>query len=139
MNVILSIKPKYVEKIINGSKKYEFRKQIFKNRKVRQVYIYASYPVRKIVGVFTVGEIIYDTPENLWEKLKEEAGMSEREFFEYFKNTEIGFAIEIKDLRIFEPPIDPTEAIPNFTPPQSFCYVKRYELKKILDKMGMNA
>jgi len=29
-SILLSIKPKYVQKIIEGSKKYEFRKQIFK-------------------------------------------------------------------------------------------------------------
>ena len=28
MNIILSIKPKYVDKILSGEKRYEFRKQI---------------------------------------------------------------------------------------------------------------
>ena len=40
-----------------GVKKYEFRKQIFK-RNIKKVYIYESYPVKKIVGAFVVGEII---------------------------------------------------------------------------------
>lgn len=31
MKVLLSIKPEFAERIFNGSKKYEFRKVIFKN------------------------------------------------------------------------------------------------------------
>ena len=32
MKVLLSIKPEFAEKIFNGTKKYEFRKSIFKNK-----------------------------------------------------------------------------------------------------------
>ena len=34
MDVLLSIKPKYVKSIIEGEKRYEFRKAIFKNRDI---------------------------------------------------------------------------------------------------------
>ena len=40
MNVILSIKPEFVEKIFSGEKQYEYRKILFK-QKVDTVYIYA--------------------------------------------------------------------------------------------------
>ncbi len=43
MNVLLSIKPKYVEKIKNGNKKFEFRKSLFieKNQtKIEKIFIY---------------------------------------------------------------------------------------------------
>lgn len=32
MKVLLSIKPEYVEKILDGTKKFEFRKGIFKTQ-----------------------------------------------------------------------------------------------------------
>ena len=51
MNVILSIKPEFVEKIFSGEKQYEYRKILFK-QKVDTVYIYASRPISKIVGEF---------------------------------------------------------------------------------------
>ncbi len=51
MNVIFSIKPKYVERILSGEKKYEFRKRIWK-KQVDRVFIYASSPVKKIVASF---------------------------------------------------------------------------------------
>jgi len=47
MNVLLSIKPKYVEKIVNGEKQYEFRKRIFRNKNVRKAFIYSTSPTKK--------------------------------------------------------------------------------------------
>jgi predicted transcriptional regulator len=122
MNVLLSIKPKYVDEIINGNKKYEFRKSIFKND-VRCAYIYCSSPIKKIVGLFAIGEIINDAPEQLWEMFSDVAGIEKENFFHYFENKEEGFAIEIKKLHIFEEPKELNDLFPGFTPPQSFCYI----------------
>ena len=123
MNVLLSIKPKYVEAIINGQKTYAFRKVIFKKNQVNIVYIYSTSPIKKIVGAFRIGDIIEDRPEDLWKRLNGVSGMDKQDFFNYFENTERGFAIEIKNVEKFEDPLDPTEAIPNFVPPQSFRYI----------------
>jgi predicted transcriptional regulator len=40
MDVLLSVKPKFVEKIISGTKRYEFRKIIFKENEINRIYIY---------------------------------------------------------------------------------------------------
>jgi type I restriction enzyme S subunit len=124
MNVLLSIKPRYAESIIAGLKKYEFRKILFRKKHINTVYVYATSPVKKIVGAFRIGDIIEDQPIALWDRLNEFSGMDKREFFDYFENNKIGFAIEIKDVKKFEDPLDPSEVIPGFIPPQSFCYVK---------------
>ncbi len=124
MNVLLSIKPNYVKEIITGNKRYEFRKTIFNNhRNVAKVFIYSTSPQKKIVGYFKIGEIVKDAPEELWKKYNNWSGMDEDEFFRYFKGYNEGFAIKIKSLHIFEEFVNPEELIPNFVPPQSFCYV----------------
>ncbi len=124
MDVLLSIKPKYIEFLINGQKKYEFRKTIFRRNYINTVYIYATSPVKKIVGAFRIGEIIEDQPSNLWQRFNGVSGLNEDEFFKYFQDENTGFAIEIKDIEVFEPPLNPAEIIPDFVPPQSFCYVR---------------
>ncbi len=124
MDVLLSIKPKFAELIINGRKKYEFRKVIFSKKYVKRVYIYSTSPIKKIVGAFMINNIIEDHPCALWNRLKDGAGISEDEFFDYFKNKEVGFALEIADVVTFENPIDPKSIIPDFVPPQSFCYIE---------------
>jgi len=124
MDVLLSIRPKYIDSIINGQKRYEFRKTIFRRNYINSVYIYATSPVKKIIGAFKIGDIIKDQPANLWERLNEFSGLKEDEFFNYFRDEEVGFAIEIKDMEVFEHPLDPIEVIPDFVPPQSFCYLR---------------
>lgn len=47
--VLLSIKPKYVQKILDGTKRYEYRKVNFA-RRIDKIIIYSSYPVKKMLG-----------------------------------------------------------------------------------------
>jgi len=80
MNVLISIKPKYVEKIISKEKTYEFRRNIFK-KEVEKVVIYSTSPEKKIIGYFKSNSIIKDCPKNLWDNFSEEAGINEEDFF----------------------------------------------------------
>jgi predicted transcriptional regulator len=124
MDVLLSIKPRFVEAIMDGRKKYEFRKNKFSKKDINCIYIYSTSPIKKIIGIFKINNIIEDRPSALWDQLKDHAGISEDEFFDYFRNKEMGFALEIKEVERFKIPLDPKIIIPNFIPPQSFCYIK---------------
>lgn len=121
--VLLSIKPKYVSAILNGTKKYEFRKQIYRDRSRGIVFIYSSSPTKKIVACFRPGEIVEGHPDYLWEQFWDVSGIEEEAFFEYFAGREIGYAIRIDELERFGTPIDPHEIFDRFVPPQSFRYV----------------
>lgn len=122
MNVILSIRPNYVESIVNGKKLYEFRRSIFKHPEVDRVYIYSTSPVMKIIGYFVLKEIIEQSPKTLWSECQSQAGIDEQEFFAYFSNKEIGYAIGIGDVHTFDEPMDPHRIIPGFRAPQNFMY-----------------
>ena len=63
MKVLLSIKPQFAVKIFDGTKKFEFRKSIFKNSKINTVVVYASSPMQKVIGEFTFDEIMEENPE----------------------------------------------------------------------------
>ena len=130
MNVLLSIKPRFVEEIKNGNKKYEFRKSLFSKKnlnKIEKVFIYSSSPVQKIVARFFINGILEDHPTILWEKCKNYSGIERVEFFKYFGEKKRGLAIEISDLKFFKKPIDPKSIFPGFVAPQSFCYVNDIE------------
>lgn len=133
MNVLLSVKPKYVEEIRNGNKKYEFRKSIFSKKnigKIEKIFIYSSSPIKKIVARFILSVFLEDHPKNLWEKCKDLSGIDKLEFFNYFGKRDKGFAIKITQLKFFTQPLEPKIVIPNFTPPQSFCYIEDIEDQK---------
>ncbi len=122
MNVILSIKPEFVEKIFSGEKQYEYRKILFK-QKVDTIYIYASRPVSKIVGEFKIDDIVYDTPENIWELTKLQSGVTKKFFDKYYKGKDKAVALKIKDCKEYEEEVNPESLVPDFRVPQSFIYV----------------
>lgn len=121
MNVILSIKPKYANAILNGEKKVEFRKLVFK-KEIKRVYIYSSSPEQRIIGYFTIDNIVSDTPKKLWQKFKQVGSINEDDFFEYFANKEIGYSINIKTYSRFKKAINPKDIFENFVAPQSYMY-----------------
>ena len=136
MNAILSIKPKYVNAILEGDKRYEFRKTSFR-RDVREVFVYATKPIGKIVCKFYVGEIIEDKPEKLWKNYRDLSGLTEEEFFTYFSGMRKGVAIEIEDVEKFKEPIDPKMIYPEFTPPQSWIYLSSFQ-RQFISHFGGN-
>jgi type I restriction enzyme S subunit len=123
-SVLLSIKPKYVKAILDGQKQYEFRKVIFKNPNINKIFIYSTYPVKKVVGTFNIREIIEGHPIELWNNFKLFSGLNENEFFSYFNGNSHGYAIKIDNPREFESPMDLTDIHSDLIPPQSFCYLR---------------
>jgi predicted transcriptional regulator len=127
MNILLSIKPKYAQLIESGIKKYEFRRKIFKKTDASKAFIYSTAPVKKITGVFDASVIHQDSPYRIWNMFGPCAGISEREFFQYFRGCEIAYAIEIRNLVTFEEPHDPSDYFLEFTPPQSYRYFNPHQ------------
>lgn len=122
MKVLLSIKPEYVEEIIKGNKKFEYRKRIFK-KDVDSVVIYCTMPVGKIIGEFTIDTIINDSPKKIWNMTSSYSGISRDSFLDYFSGKSDGFAIKIKDFIEYENPINPREIDNQFIAPQSYKYI----------------
>jgi predicted transcriptional regulator len=121
MNVLLSIKPKYANAILAGVKLVEFRKLTFK-QEIERVYIYSSSPEQRIIGYFTIEDIISDTPKKLWKEFNRVGSITEEDFFDYFANKEIGYSIKIKSVNKFKKAKDPKEIFENFVAPQSYMY-----------------
>ncbi len=121
MNVLLSIKPKYANAILAGEKLVEFRKLTFK-KEIERVYIYSSAPEQRIIGYFTIDDIVSDTPKKLWRQFSDVGSISEEDFFEYFANKEIGYSIKIKEVKRFSKSKNPKDIFENFVPPQSYMY-----------------
>lgn len=122
MKVLLSIKPEFAEMIFNGTKMYEFRRTVFKNQNVKTIVVYASSPVQRVIGEFEIDHIVSEPPSDLWEMTKHQAGINKEFFFKYFIDKQIGFAIKVKNARLYKDPKKLKEGY-NMTPPQSFAYI----------------
>jgi len=122
MKILLSIKPEFAFKIFNGSKRYEYRRTIFKSRDVSKVIVYASHPIKRIIGEFEIEDILHDELPILWAKTKNYAGISKEKFLNYFTDKSKGYAIKVKTTRIYDKPL-PLNSLLVSSPPQSFVYL----------------
>jgi len=121
MKVLLSIKPEFAHKIFAGTKRYEYRKTIFR-QKVTTVVVYASSPVRKVIGEFEIDDILHDEIEALWDTTKSFSGITQDSFFAYFQARESGYAIKIKRCTLYDHPVE-LRSVYGSNPPQSFAYI----------------
>lgn len=124
MRVLLSIKPEFANKIFDGTKKFEFRKSIFKNKDVKTVVVYASSPVQQVIGEFEIERILNFDLDTLWSLTQDFSGISEDFFYEYFADKEVGYAIKIKKVKKYRNPKNLREEF-NLFPPQSFAYLPK--------------
>lgn len=123
MKILLSIRPEYAFSILDGSKRFEFRRRIHRDDRVHTVVIYATMPVGKVIGEFTIGDIHSENPSRLWRKTSRFSGIS-REFFDlYFEGRDIGHAIEVKSVKRYRTPRPLHEFLASGVAPQSYAYL----------------
>jgi predicted transcriptional regulator len=122
MRVLLSIKPEFALRIFDGSKKYEYRRVIFQRADVKTAIVYASDPIKKVIGEFEIGEILCEQPQALWAKTGDYAGITKERFLGYFEKRGKGYAIRIREARMYDTPI-PLSKLTVLSPPQSFAYL----------------
>ncbi len=123
-NILMSIKPQYVEKILSGNKKYEYRKNRAKRNDIDKIIIYSTAPIMKVVAEVDIEEIIESTPDILWKKTKLESGITEEFFYKYYKNKTTAVAYKLGNIKIYDKPKSLND-IEVKNVPQSFIYLDK--------------
>lgn len=119
--ILISIKPEYVEKIFNGTKKYEYRTKLAK-RNVDKLVVYCTAPVKKVIGEVDVTNTLTEKPDVLWKKTKEFSGLSKDGYEKYFKKHKEANAYALSNPRVFKKPKSLTDYGIE-SAPQSFYYI----------------
>lgn len=122
-SVLLSIKPEFAERILDGTKHFEFRRSIFKDRSISRVLIYASSPISSVIGEFEIDGVLSMSMHELWKRTRHGAGISWSFFSEYFQGKSECHAIRIKNPIRYSEPFDLEELNGPTRAPQSFAYV----------------
>ena len=120
--VLMSINPIHAEKILAGTKKYEFRKVRCK-KQIEAIVIYATTPIMKVLGEVEVQEVIEDSPQTVWNKTKTAAGIDESFFNRYFEGRKTAVAYELGDITLFAKPKNLSDYGLKVAP-QSYAYVE---------------
>jgi len=110
--ILLSINPEHVENILNGTKRFEFRKVRCKSN-VDKIVIYATYPVMRVVAEVSVKKIIEGNLNEVWRRTKNFSGINQAFYYKYYSGKKKAVAYEL-------------------------CNVKRYKKRKMLSCYGLN-
>lgn len=119
--ILMSIKPEYANKIFDGTKKYEYRKTVPKE-KVNKIIVYSSYPVKKVIGEIEIEYILKDAKEIVWNKTKDYSGVTKKKYDDYYKNKKFAIAYKISKIVKYQS----VKELENFgikTAPQSYIYI----------------
>lgn len=133
-DVVLSIRPKYTDKILQGSKTVELRRRFPVSAPSGTIaYIYSTSPVRAMVGVAEIKDVLKLPIDQIWSEFEDTAFIDKPDFDKYFEGLDFGFALLFDDVRTFSDPIPLSKLREQFgfEPPQSYLYAKR-DLRRAL-------
>lgn len=125
-NIILPIKPVFAKKILSGEKKYEYRKRLCK-MEINKIYIYATSPVKMIVGEVEVVNKMSMDKEKLWLETQKYAGITKEFYDQYFEYQDCACAYRIGKVKQYRFPV-PLNSVGIKSVPQSFIYVREFKL-----------
>ena len=119
---LISIHPAYADAILDGTKRVEFRRSLYPHG-ARWVVIYATAPVKRIVGWFEIERIATGRPAVLWQTYRASGGVDAEAFDQYFDDCDLGTAIEVARPVRLDEPLRLDDVFPDGRPPQSFRYM----------------
>lgn len=126
--IIISIKPNFVEKILCGEKTVELRTRRANLKPGTKMWIYSTLPRGEICAYASVDCVHTDTPKAIWRQYSDEIGITKDEFWDYVgerdavsvikmsKVDSVGSAITLKKIK---------EKLGAFNPPQFFMRLER--------------
>jgi predicted transcriptional regulator len=124
--LLLSIRPVYAEAILSGIKTVELRRTRPRVAIPTEALIYASTPLRALVGTCQVDSVEELTIAQLWKQTGALAAIAKSDFMSYFEGASTGFALHLSLPRRLDDPVGLTQLrvnVDGFNPPQSFCYL----------------
>lgn len=128
--VLLPVKPKFAQAIMDGRKRVEYRKAPFPSH-VTNVVVYASSPTQRILGYFNVHEVVSGSPGGIWRRYGEFGCIPRHEYAAYYNGAAKAVALIIDTVCVLPRPL-PLSAIGiGQRAPQSFAYLSATDFEVI--------
>jgi predicted transcriptional regulator len=129
---LLPIQPRYANAIIRGEKRVEFRRRRF-GREVQYVVVYASSPIRAIIGYFRISSISEGCPRAIWEEFKHVGGIDHEDYFRYYEGADRAVAIGIERVCVLGSPVPLSRLSGSLKAPQSYSYLTREHIEQLTE------
>ncbi len=135
-HVLVSLRPRFAELVLNGSKTTELRRGGTSINAGSLALIYASTPVRSLVGAVRIEEVHTRAPSTVWRRWGKSTGLQRREYNEYVDGCLQVSALTLGARCTFPEPISLHELrarTQRFVVPQSYRFVREAELGAMLN------
>lgn len=136
-DIIVSIRPMYAAKILNGHKTVELRRKFPEAAAIgTTALIYSTSPVQAIVGYARIKDVLRLPVSQIWQEHGAAACIERQDFDAYFGGLEYGFAILLDGVKALERPLKALELRNDFgvVPPQSFRYLDEEHTSLLSDE-----
>jgi len=134
-SILLSIKPRFAEAILDGTKTIELRRTPPRLYVPTDVLLYASQPTSAIVGTCQVTDILCHSTLGLWRLIGSQTAVTYDEYRAYFNGSARAYGLVLTAPRRLDTVVSlPTlrKTWDRFHPPQSFRYLTRSSSDQVL-------
>ena len=132
--LLISIRPRFADLILTGAKTVELRRVRPAVESGDRVLLYASSPVRELIGSCIVASVDVGPAADIWPTHGPRTGVTQLEFDRYFDGAARAVAISLRDARrVLRPRTlsELRERLPGFVPPQSFGYLSAEDVDQL--------
>lgn len=119
---LMPIHPRYANAILDGTKGAEFRKRPL-DPDISRIAIYATAPISRVLGEFTIGETIVGSPHDIWRDYGHTGEISEPAFHKYFEGKDTAIAFVVTRTQRYTESIALADLRPRPAVPQSTIYL----------------
>ncbi len=132
--LFIAVKPEYANKLISGKKDIELRKMRPNVQPGDYAIIYASTPIKAVLGMGKIKSIIECSPSVLWDNYSDRLGIDKHIFFSYYDGYFNAVGIEFDMIKAITPiKLEELRIVdPCFRPPQVYRYVTDKDILAVL-------
>lgn len=132
--LVLSLKPRFAEAILAGTKTVEVRRVRPRITVQTLALMYASGNARALVGTCMVRSVTRYPADELWHLHGADTALSRTEFDAYLQGRDSGVALLLESAEPLAAPISlhTLRRAHGFRPPQSFAYVSHAQRRRLL-------
>jgi predicted transcriptional regulator len=103
--VVMSVRPRFAQRIASGEKTVEVRRKFHKKWEGRQAVLYSSSPDQAILGRASIQRTVFGPPADIWREFGPRIGATEKEFHVYIQQCDELCAIVLGDFQPYTNPI----------------------------------
>ena len=126
--LLMSLKPKYAEAVLAGTKSVEIRRRFSERWAGCHVSLYSSSPKKALVGQATIAKVEKAPPEDIWLRYGTQVACTKHEFDQYTADLGECFAIHLERTKPYSASFAPEYTLSalstSLRPPQSYCALK---------------